>query len=136
MLNDINSIIIPAGILGAGHSRSFAIGNGASWKSLVSYQFNFVATATVGNRTPTVTLTDSAGNVILVVANATAVTASQNTKLLGLANASGINLGAATNLLHVLPAPLWVPPLATLTFADTAAIDANDNLAGGIIVLN
>lgn len=122
--------VIGAGTLGSSAGRTIALKN-EGWLQVYSYQLNYVATATAGSRTPNVVFKDAGANVLWQTQNATAVTASQNVKLLGSGNVPNASFG--TNLLHIIPSPFWLPPLSTVTIVDTANIDVSDNIAGGVL---
>lgn|SRR5215472_7372281 len=123
--------------LGAGTGRVFSFNN-PGWATLISIAVLYTATATVGNRVPVFDIKDGAGNVIwrgsLPSGNVTAGQAFRFNIGAGLVTAAPFAAPLVGNI--ALPDGFALPPLATLTVLDNAAVDNSDTVGGAVIVSN
>jgi hypothetical protein len=101
---------------------------GARWR-LRTFAFQIVASATVANRTPILTIDDGA-NVVWESANNTNITASQTAKFRA-GIGTGINTNGALDFLVPLPAELVLMAGWRIRTV-TGALDAGDNYAAPI----
>src|SRR5215831_7686477 len=123
--------------LGAGTGRVFSFGN-PGWTTLISMAVLYTATATVGNRVPVFDLKDAAGNVLwrgaLPSGNVTAGQAVRFNIGASLVTAAPFTAPLMANI--ALPDGFALPPLATLTVLDNAAVDNADTVGGTVVISN
>jgi hypothetical protein len=125
-------IVVPAGILGTAGGRVLSLNNPV-WVCVSSIRLTLVTTATVGNRQVMVFFNDAA-SVTFFRAAASAVQAASTSNAYSLG--SGIPTSTVgSNQSIAIPSGLMLPPLSNITIADSANIDVNDNISGGVIIL-
>jgi hypothetical protein len=122
-------VIGGAATLGGASGRTLQLNN---WGPalLAAVYVQFVATATVGNRLPTMSVKDPAGNIFWGSETPAAVAASTTIRFAfgaGIQTAAPVASGFFTAV--SLADQMVLPPGSQLTFFDSAAIDSNDNVA-------
>lgn len=127
-------VIVAAAVLGSAAGIAVPLNNQSSAQVNAVF-ISYVATATVGNRNPTLTFKDSLGNILWQTAHVTSITASQTPKIMtgpGIVNAS---FTTPLMLMLELPSNFTLPKFASLTVFDAANIDVNDTAAVNVSLL-
>lgn len=120
--------------LGLVYSTDIGIGTRVM---ILSVRIEYVATATVGTRIPTLVILDSALDTIRVVRTAQGTpTASQTINMeIAPGNLNNAGTSPAGNVtLHSLPDDLFLLPGQTLAIVDLANIDVNDDMIAHVYV--
>lgn len=119
--------------LGVAAGLSIPLNN--QWAVVPAFFITYVATASVGNRTPTVKLVDSLGNTLMQTIETTVITAGLSARIIGMPGQPFTSVGAFGGFSYFLvpwTIELPAPTGASLVVQDLANIDVNDTVAANI----
>jgi hypothetical protein len=126
------SIIEASVALGASTGVNFALDS--SSQNLLAVAIVYTASATVGNRTPTIRVLDANSKIIWSAAFGTAVTASQVPRLMMGAGSPTSSTTTPLQQTFPLPVEFSLPPSSSLQVLDAANIDTTDTVQVNIVV--
>jgi len=130
-------ITAPAAALGSAAGRSIAL-NTAGWSMLISAVLTYVATATVGGRSPAIRIVDAAGNIVWQDGNSGATLTAGLTFRLTLGTALGSRSTGAPVFLqtYLIPDGLSIPPGSSLVVLDGVNVDVNDTVQLNSLIIS
>jgi hypothetical protein len=104
-----------------------------SCQNLIAVAIVYTASATVGNRVPTVRVLNAAGNVLWSAVFATAVTASQVPRLMLGSGTPATTVTTPLQQTFPIPVEMSLEPNSSLQISDSANIDVADTVAVNIL---